>query len=156
MASLRWERQAGDVTGNVEKTEHDGSKAVTLAKDSVLSQNVHGRLGQRDKIYVKFWAAPKNGTAKVTFQIGSYKKSVQVTGAGNYEFSIPWQADYNLSITTDRSMTLDNIKMYSHEQYGRIYDTDGNEQDLAASFRALNAALDQTGSTGDTSAAAGK
>ena len=145
-----------DVTGNVEKTEHDGSKAVTLAKDSVLSQNVHGRLGQRDKIYVKFWAAPKNGTAKVTFQIGSYKKSVQVTGAGNYEFSIPWQADYNLSITTDRSVTLDNIKMYSHEQYGRIYDTDGNEQDLAASFRALNAALDQTGSTGDTSAAAGE
>ena len=45
-----------DTTGNVEKTEHDGSKAVTLSKDSVLSQNVHGRLGKRDKIYVKFWA----------------------------------------------------------------------------------------------------
>ena len=145
-----------ETTGNVEKTEHDGSKAVTLAKDSVISQNVHGRLAQRDKIYVKFWAAPKNGTAKVTFQIGDARKSVQVTGAGNYEFSIPWQANYNLSITTDRNVTLDNVKMYSHEQYGRIYDTDGNEQDLAASFRELNAALDQTGSTVDTSAAAGK
>lgn len=145
-----------ETTGNVEKTEHDGSKAVTLAKDSVISQNVHGRLAQRDKIYVKFWAAPKNGTAKVIFQIGDARKSVQVTGAGNYEFSIPWQANYNLSITTDRNVTLDNVKMYSHEQYGRIYDTDGNEQDLAASFRELNAALDQTGSTVDTSAAAGK
>lgn len=133
-----------DTTGNVEKTEHDGSKAVTLEKDSVLSQNVHGRLGQRDKIHVKFWAAPKNGAAKVTFQIGDAKKSVQVTKAGNYECSIPWQENYNLSITTDRSVTLDNIKMYTHEQYGRIYDTDGNEQDLAAAFRELNAALDQT------------
>lgn len=133
-----------DTTGNVEKTEHDGSKAVTLEKDSVLSQNVHGRLGQRDKIHVKFWAAPKNGAAKVTFQIGDAKKLVQVTKAGNYECSIPWQENYNLSITTDRSVTLDNIKMYTHEQYGRIYDTDGNEQDLAAAFRELNAALDQT------------
>lgn len=67
-----------------------------------------------------------------------------MTKAGNYECSIPWQENYNLSITTDRSVTLDNIKMYSHEQYGRIYDTDGNEQDLAAAFRELNAALDQT------------
>ena len=132
-----------DTTGKVEKTEHDGSKAVTLSKDSVLSQNVYGRLGQTDKIHVKFWAAPKNGTAKVTFQIGDAKKSVQVTEAGNYECSIPWQENYNISITTDRSVTLDNIKMYSHEQYGRIYDTDGNEQDLAAAFRELNAALDQ-------------
>ena len=133
-----------DTTGKVEKTEHDGSKAVTLSKDSVLSQNVYGRLGKRDKIHVKFWAAPKNGAAMVTFQIGDAKKSVQVTEAGNYECSIPWQENYNLSITTDRSVTLDNIKMYSHEQYGRIYDTDGNEQDLAAAFRELNAALDQT------------
>ena len=62
-----------------------------------------------------------------------------MTEAGNYECSIPWQENYNLSITTDRSVTLDNIKMYSHEQYGRIYDTDGNEQDLAAAFRELNA-----------------
>ena len=49
---------------------------------------------------------------------------------------------YDLSITTDRGVTLDNIKMYTHEQYGRIYDTDGNEQDLAVSFRELNKALD--------------
>jgi len=65
-----------------------------------------------------------------------------VREAGNYEFSIPWQVNYDLSITTDRGVTLDNIKMYTHEQYGRIYDTDGNEQDLAASFRELNKALD--------------
>ena len=142
-----------ETTGTVEKTEHDGSKAVTLAKGSVLSQKVYGRLGQRDKIYVKFWALPKNGTAKVTFQIGNSKKTIQVTGARNYGFSIPWQENYNLSITTDRSVTLDNIEMYSNEQYGRIYDTDGNEQDLAAAFRELNKALDQTQSTDPVSQA---
>ena len=142
-----------ETTGTVEKTEHNGSKAVTLAKGSVLSQKVYGRLGQRDKIYVKFWALPKNGTAKVTFQIGNSKKTIQVTGARNYGFSIPWQENYNLSITTDRSVTLDNSEMYSNEQYGRIYDTDGNEQDLAAAFRELNKALDQTQSTDPVSQA---
>lgn len=57
MASSLWGFTGWDTTGKVEKTEHDGSKAVTLAKDSVLSQNVYGRLGKRDKIHVKFWAA---------------------------------------------------------------------------------------------------
>ena len=131
-----------ETTGTVQNTEHDGSKAISLEKGSVITQKIQGRLAKRDQIHVKFWAAPKNGTAKVTFQIGDQKKTVQVREAGNYEFSIPWQVNYDLSITTDRGVTLDNLKMYTHEQYGRIYDTDGNEQDLAASFRELNKALD--------------
>lgn len=133
-----------ETTGSVQPTEVNGSKAVVLEKGSTLTQKLAGRLAERENIYLKFWAKPKGATASVTVKVGEYTKTVQVRNEGTYELTIPWQHNYNLEITTDRNVTLDNIKMYSHEQYGRIYDADGKEQDLADAFRQLNAALDET------------
>ena len=132
-----------ETTGSVQASETGGSKTVTLEKGSSITQKLQGRLAERDKIYLKFWAKPKGSAASLTVQIGDYTKTVKVSGTGNYELTIPWQHTYNLTITTDKGVTLDNIKMYSHEQYGRIRGTDGTEQDLAGAFRELNAALDQ-------------
>ena len=132
-----------ETTGSVQASETNGSKTVTLEKGSSITQKLQGRLAERDKIYLKFWAKPKGSAASLTVQIGDYTKTVKVQSAGDYELTIPWQHTYNLTITTDKGVTLDNIKMYSHEQYGRIRGTDGKEQDLAGAFRELNAALDR-------------
>ena len=67
---------------------------------------------------------------------------MKVTKSGVYKVFFPWQSEYDLKIQTDRRVNMDDIRVYTYEQYGRIYDKDGNEQDLADDFRVLNGQLE--------------
>ena len=78
----------------------------------------------------------------LTMRIGEKKVNIRVTEAGVYTASIPWTNSYNLEISTSRSVYLDDLKIYTYEQEGRIYGTDGEELDLAPAFRKLNENLD--------------
>ena len=70
-------------------------------------------------------------------------EEVSVTEAGTYKLEFPWNNNYDLTISSDKRTYVDDIRVYTYEQYGRIYDKEGNEQDLADDFRILNSQLPQ-------------
>ena len=74
-------------------------------------------------------------------ELGDTKQKLQITKAGTYKLQFPWSGNYNLRITTDKRAFIDDIRVYTYEQFGRIYDKEGNEQDLADDFRILNSRL---------------
>ncbi len=121
--------------------EIDGDHRAVLEKNGMISQKITGRLGYAEEIRVEFWVEPLIGKAELTVSLGKEEKKLKITKAGIYTISFPWQDQYDLKIRTDRQICLDDIKVYTYEQYGRIYDTAGNEQDLADDFRILNSQL---------------
>lgn len=121
--------------------ERDGTSMARLDRGGTISQALTGRLGEAEKIYVRFYADPDGAQANLKISIGGTEKRVYVTEPGVYSVSIPWQVPYDLEIYAGRRVYLDDIKVYSSEQQGRIYDTDGEELDLAESFRILNGEL---------------
>ena len=88
-----------------------------------------------------FHAESDQAGADVKIQVGNLSKKVHLTGAGTYTLEFPWQDQYNISITGDKKIYLDDIRVYTYEQNGRIYERNGAEGDLAGSFRALNRTL---------------
>ncbi len=121
--------------------EIDGDYKAVLAKDDVISQRITGRLGYSEDVQVEFWAEPTAGSTTLEVSLGKETKRVTLSKAGTYVMSFPWSSDYDLRIRTDRGVKLDDIKVYTYEQYGRIYGMRGEEQDLADDFRVLNSQL---------------
>lgn len=119
----------------------DGSPMAKLQSGARIGQEVQGRLTGEDTIFIEFYAKPEKAGTVVTVQTGDLKRQVPVNQAGTFLLEIPWQTSYNLSFTTDGTVWIDNVKLYAYEQYGRIYDRYGGEQDLADDFRILNSQL---------------
>ena len=131
-----WGHGSGDVI-----LEIDGDHKAVLAKNGMVSQKLTGRLGYAEEIHVEFWAEPTAGSASLEVTLGKETKRVPVTKAGTVTVSFPWSGEYDLKICTNRGVRLDDIRVYTYEQYGRIYGTRGEEQDLADDFRILNSQL---------------
>lgn len=122
--------------------EVDGDNILALSKNGRISQKITGRLGYGETVTVEFWAEPSDGNATLKVSLGKKEKTVKVTKSGVYKVFFPWQSEYDLKIQTDRRVNMDDIRVYTYEQYGRIYDKDENEQDLADDFRVLNGQLE--------------
>lgn len=118
--------------------EIEGDHKAVLSRNGRISQKLTGRLGYSEEIQVEFWAEPTAGSSTIEVTLGNKTKTVKVTKAGTFAMSFPWSNEYDLRIQTDRGIRLDDVKVYTYEQYGRIYDARGNEQDLADDFRILN------------------
>ena len=121
--------------------EIDGDCQAVLGKDGMISQKLTGRLGNAEEIQVEFWAEPTVGAASLEVTLGKQTKRVSVRKAGTVAIAFPWSGEYDLQIRTNRSVRLDDIRVYTYEQYGRIYGKRGEEQDLAEAFRILNSRL---------------
>jgi len=127
--------------GNDMVQEIDGDRKAVLAKNGMITQRLTGRLGYAEEIQVEFWAEPTAGYASLEVTLGKTTKRVAVQKAGIYTMSFPWSGEYDLKIRTNRGVRLDDIRVYTYEQYGRIYGTRGEEQELADDFRILNSQL---------------
>ena len=114
---------------------------AVLAKKGMLSQKLTGRLGYAEEIQVEFWAEPTAGVVSLEVTLGNTTKRVGVTKAGIYKLTFPWMYEYDLKIRTNRGVRLDDIRVYTYEQYGKIYGPRGEEQELADDFRILNSQL---------------
>ena len=90
---------------------------------------------------MEFWAEPTAGAVSLEVSLGKQKKRVGVQKAGIIKLSFPWSGEYDLQIRTNRGVRLDDIRVYTYEQFGRIYGTHGEEQELADDFRILNSQL---------------
>jgi hypothetical protein len=129
-------------TGSVAVEGVNGTPMALLGRTGRLSQKLEGRLRRGEQIHIRLYAEPKIHPSMLTMRIGEKKVNIRVTEAGVYTASIPWTNSYNLEISTSRSVYLDDLKIYTYEQEGRIYGTDGEELDLAPAFRKLNENLD--------------
>lgn len=124
------------------RVEHvDGNAKAYLPERSSISQELQGRMSGRETIYVEIDAETKQGWANLTVKLGNREQTIKVGEAGTYKIEFPWAYNYNLTLSSDHGVYVDNVRVYTYEQYGRIYDKDGNEQDLADDFRILNSLL---------------
>lgn len=130
-----------DCSGQAAVRTIDGNRKAVLRKNDTISQQLAGRLGDTKEIQVEFWAEPTAGRTKLEVSLGGHIKPVTVDQTGIYTLSFPWNGKYDLKLQADGAVMLDDIKVYTYEQYGRIYGAHGEEQDLAEDFRVLNSLL---------------
>ncbi len=119
----------------------NGVKMAHLGKSGIITQELNGRMTGGPSIHVELYAAPEFQGADLTVELGEAKQEIKVTEAGTYKIQFPWSRDHRLRITAGDGVFLDDIRVYTYEQFGRIYDKEGNEQDLADDFRILNSRL---------------
>lgn len=119
----------------------DGTWMANIGAEKKISQNLSSRMVQAEQIFVKIYIKPTTEKAICRVKLGDMEETVTVDHAGVYEMSFPWSEKRNLELSGDHDMYVDDIKVYTYEQYARLYDTDGVEQDLAESFRILNGEL---------------
>ena len=129
-------------SGNCNVEEVDGTMMACLAKGSSITQNLTGRMSG-GKVQVEFYAKPEFSNSVVTVTIGSKTQEIKVPKAGTYtcQFTYPWNEEFTITIGSNKRAYVDDVRVYTYEQYGRIYDKEGNEQDLADDFRFLNSQL---------------
>lgn len=127
-------------TGNSQVQERNGSMTAMISQNGTISQKLSGRLPAKETLYISFTADSESG-ASLRVKVGDTEKTVRVSGPSSFSFSIPWQYNHDISFTSDRTVYVDNVQVYTYEQDGRIYDTDGQPLDLAESFRILNEEL---------------
>lgn len=134
-----------EFSGRASVTMRGGSCMALLPAGGSISQNMSGRLQSADKLMVDFYAEPEVAGTSVTVQVGNAVKTIRIPEAGTYSLEIPWQHSLVITFTAGKKVCLDNIRVYTYEQNGRIYGRDGSEADLAGDFRILNGRLDETG-----------
>lgn len=122
--------------------ERNGTPMALISGGGSIYQNLNGRIQESDTIQVRFYAEPESQAATVRVTIGDSSKSVYVSEAGIYAVSIPWQSRRDFTISSSKRVFVDDVKVYSYEQNGRIYGVDGEPLDLRDAFRELNGALD--------------
>ncbi len=133
-----------NVTGGVRIEEHNGTPMAYLMSGAILRQDLSGRLPDGKEVYVRFYAEPDPNPTTVTVTAGGSVSQVSVTGPGVYGCTIPAGSVKKFSLTAGSGVYIDDIKVYTYVQEGRIRDVDGSEKDLAGAFRELNAQLDRT------------
>lgn len=126
--------------GSSAVAEHNGTRMAVLGENGTITQRLAGRLPSSSKVYVEFYAEPGKNESSLTVQVGGTVKNVRVTGARTYRMEFSGEAE-SITITAEKKTYLDDVRVYTYEQNGRIYQKDGTESDLAGAFRELNAEL---------------
>ena len=131
-----WEFSSGSAVET-----RNGTPMVRFGKGGAITQRLTGRLGESSTIKVRFHGETDGASAYVKVGVGNMMKRIEVDEAGTYTAEFPWTDQYDITLSSDQKVYLDDIKVYTYEQYGRIYGVDGEELDLAGAFRELNGEL---------------
>ena len=134
-------KEGWEFSGAASVTEKNGSSMALLPAGGSISQSFKGRLPSSKKIKIEFYAESDFAGASVTVKIGDTEKTFRISEAGTYAAEIPWTDTQKLVFTAGKRVYLDNIRVYTYVQNGRIYEKDGTEADLADDFRILNEEL---------------
>ena len=135
------DQEGWSFSGDSRIEERNGSKAAVIGKKGSISQDLDGRIPGSSRIHVEFYAEAENGGASVTVQLGGDEQTIHVGEGKTYRMEFESLPRYTFSITAERRIHVDDIRVYTYEQNGRIYERDGSAGDLAGDFRTLNGEL---------------
>ena len=135
------DQEGWSFSGDSRIEERNGSKAAVIGKKGSISQDLDGRIPGSSRIHVEFYAEAENGGASVTVQLGGDEQTIHVGEGKTYRMEFASLPRYTFSITAERRIHVDDIRVYTYEQNGRIYERDGSAGDLAGDFRTLNGEL---------------
>ena len=132
------EKDGWEFSGGSSVVTRNGTWMASVNNGGSIAQKLTGRLPRSPMVYVEFHAETDSVGAGVKVKLGEKEKNIRITEAGTYTAEFPWQDAHDLVITGDKRVYLDDIRVYTYEQIGRIYEKDGTEADLAGDFRILN------------------
>lgn len=135
------DQEGWSFSGDSRIEERNGSKAAVIGKKGSISQDLDGRIPGSSRIHVEFYAEAENGGASVTVRLGGDEQTIHVGEGKTYRMEFESLPRYTFSITAERRIHVDDIRVYTYEQDGRIYERDGSAGDLAGDFRTLNGEL---------------
>ena len=135
------DQEGWSFSGDSRIEERNGSKAAVIGKKGSISQDLDGRIPGSSRIHVEFYAEAENGGASVTVRLGGDEQTIHVGEGQTYRMEFASLPRYTFSITSERRIHVDDIRVYTYEQNGRIYERDGSAGDLAGDFRTLNGEL---------------
>ena len=135
------DQEGWSFSGDSRIEERNGSKGAVIGKKGSISQDLDGRSPGSSRIHVEFYAEAENGGASVTVQLGGDEQTIHVGEGKTYRMEFESLPRYTFSITAERRIHVDDIRVYTYEQNGRIYERDGSAGDLAGDFRTLNGEL---------------
>lgn len=121
--------------------EVDGTKMARLEENGYIYQNLNGRMSKGETIQVEVGVKALAGRTNLKIMLGDQVQELAITESGTYKLEFPWNSNYEITLSSDERIYVDDIRVYTYEQYGRIYGTDGEAQDLVEDFRILNSRL---------------
>ena len=135
-----------ETEGEAEVVEKNGSMQAKLAKGALLRQNIpSGRktdTGEK-RIYVTGqYSCEKETTLTVTLgQDAPLTVTCKPGEKVNWQLDFANTKDYTLTIQSDGTVYIDNLKVYAHVQNGMLYGLDGQDGTCIKSLRKLNREL---------------
>lgn len=135
-----------ETEGEVAAVKENGSTQVRLENGALLRQNIPpGRKTDtgEERIYVTGQYSCESETT-LTVTLG---RDEPVTVSCKPGENVSWRLDfantkdYTLTIQSDGTVYIDNLKVYAHVQNGMLYGLDGREGDCIKSLRKLNREL---------------
>lgn len=133
-----WETQ-----GAVEAVEQNGSMQAQMTAGSLLRQVIPTARGIEDStttFYVR-GECLADTPVELTVSFGSAEPVTWTFDPAQgplWECSFPATGDYTLTIKAGGDLAIDNLKVYTRVQEGKLYDLDGNELSCIDSIRTLN------------------
>lgn len=133
-----WEAQ-----GQVEIVNVDGSNRAHLSKGSTLRQTIplSRKLDPGTDTYYVRGQCWSDTPVQITITLGDsapYTWTFDPSDGPDWEVSFSDNGNYSLTITVDQDVYIDNLKVYSRIQEGKMYDSYGNELSCINSIRTLN------------------
>lgn len=128
--------------GRTQVEERDGSNQMKLEGYSRISQAVNtvGSAVKGDTVQVRLQADSPSGS-NLTVSLGKISRTVKVEGKQQLNLEFSGTGLNELSISSDNTVYLDNIKVYTQVTEGKLYDINGNPDSCLEAVRILNSSL---------------
>jgi predicted GH43/DUF377 family glycosyl hydrolase len=139
------ELEGWEHSNDVTTEEYNNSNVAKLAPNSYIKQSVSNiRNHFKANEYTFSCGVIATNNANITIKVGEQQQTISVNGEKNIELKFASADNYDVEISTDAEIRLDNIRLYSQVQSGLLYDENNNELECISGIRELNKQLDTT------------
>lgn len=125
---------------------NDGSNRLKLQAGAVLSQAADSSRNHfpGNEVTVELDVELTDAAAaELAITAGSRQKRIPVSESGRVSVTVTDDGNYDLSITSDADIIIDNVKLYSYIQNGLLYDHMGEPLEGLSGMRRLNAVVEE-------------
>ncbi len=126
-------------TDNSEIIVKDGNKKMQIREGGQISQTIPGlRIQYPSPQYSISMDVIVEGDTNITLVLGKETKTMKMQESGKISVKFTVDTPDWFSISADKDIIVDNVKVYNHVQNGFLYDLEGNGQEALDGIRYLN------------------